>query len=72
MGDILTFRQQASPGAFRRSRDNPAGVEIIFFPGVRYERYVEPREAAPELRAAPKPRARASGAPRSSRKKQPA
>ena len=69
MGDILMFRQQASPGVSRGSRDNPAGVEIIFFPGVRYETYIEPQEARPVARKAP---AQPSGGPRPRGRKRPA
>lgn len=68
MGDILTFRQQASPAVSRRAGDNPAGVEIIFFPGVRYERYIEPQES----RVARKPRPRPAGGPANRGKKRPA
>ena len=38
MGDVLTFRPQVDSGEFSRSRE-PSPVQIIFFPGVRYERW---------------------------------
>jgi hypothetical protein len=68
MGDVLMFRPR-SPSESEANAINVGAVEIIFFPGVRYERMVEPEEAAPAPRRAGKPPA---GGTRARRKKQPA
>jgi hypothetical protein len=42
MGELLSFRKR--PGASERVVDvGPGGAEILFFLGIRYEPYIEPR-----------------------------
>ena len=48
MATIVNFKPAASPGQSNGARAERAMCEIIFFPGVRYERWTEPaQDAAP-------------------------
>ncbi len=44
MGELVPFRKR--PGAVERMAEvGPGGAEILFFLGVRYEPYIEPRQS---------------------------
>ena len=55
MGEILTFKPRANAPA-RSQGIGPEGAEILFFLGVRYENYIEPR-ASGEKKPGKPPRA---------------
>jgi hypothetical protein len=43
MGELVSFRRRASAPC-HATEVGPGGAEILFFLGVRYERYIEPRD----------------------------
>lgn len=45
MATILEFRYLPRSGAASHSRTSSLTGEIVFFPGVRYERHAEPDDA---------------------------
>ncbi len=57
MGDILSFDLDRHEFRKRVTGRTTAGAEILFFTGVRYERYVE----APAIAEAPKRTGRTNG-----------
>lgn len=52
MATILEFRAQSFRSPLSASRQAGAGAEIVLFPGVRYERWVE--EPLPTAQSKPK------------------
>jgi hypothetical protein len=42
MGEIIMFARDSRRGRKRREDEGPPGARILFFTGVRYERFVEP------------------------------
>ncbi len=72
MGDIVTFRPRPRPAGTDPAREASGDAQIVFFPGIRYERYIE---ASPETALESKPRkttARPAAAPRARPRKRPA
>jgi hypothetical protein len=47
MGNVVEFRPAAAGQPDNTRAPTSASADIVIFPGIRYERHVEPREPTP-------------------------
>jgi hypothetical protein len=67
MGDLVMLRPRSNAAPHREAQQRPEGAQIVFFTGVRYERFEPP--APRETRTRTPPKGGLSGAGRGKRKR---